>query len=91
VIIETSEINYQFYIMKNTVKISLAILGFLLLGSTSLWAQDGSIKGKILDKESQETVPFATVIITSSEHQVEQVQMIQGNLNWINWFQVLIK
>jgi len=53
--------------MKNTVKISLAILGFLLLGSTSLWAQDGSIKGKILDKESQETVPFATVIITSSD------------------------
>ena len=51
--------------MKKLVKITLTILGLFVFGSATLVAQDANLKGKIIDKESNESVPFATVIIKS--------------------------
>jgi iron complex outermembrane receptor protein len=49
--------------MKHFFKVSLIVALFFV--ANVLQAQDAVIKGKILDKESQESVPFATVIIKS--------------------------
>ncbi|WP_193315985.1 TonB-dependent receptor [Flavicella marina] len=51
--------------MKNLIQITLTILGLFVFGSVTMLAQDGRIKGKIIDKESNENVPFATVVIQS--------------------------
>ena len=46
--------------MKPFFKVSLIVVLFFVVNV--LQAQDAAINGKILDKESQESVPFATVI-----------------------------
>ncbi|MEI6866374.1 TonB-dependent receptor [Flavicella sp.] len=53
--------------MKKTVKIIFTILGLFFLKNTTLKAQDGHIKGIIIDKVSDESVPFATVVIKSTD------------------------
>lgn len=47
------------------VKKLLISFGFLLAISVGLYAQSGTLKGYVLDKESKEPVPFANVVIQS--------------------------
>ena len=51
--------------MRKLVKITLTILGLFVFGAANLFAQDANLKGIIIDKESNESVPFATVIVKS--------------------------
>ena len=57
-------------IMKKIVKRSLLTLSIFILGMNVLSAQSGTIKGKIIDKESNESVPFATVLLKSADKTV---------------------
>lgn len=52
-------------IMKNLIKTTLIILALFVFGNTVLFAQGANLKGKISDKESNESVPFATIVIKS--------------------------
>tara|TARA_B100000809_G_scaffold266794_1_gene331631 strand:+ start:3950 stop:6550 length:2601 start_codon:yes stop_codon:yes gene_type:complete len=51
--------------MKKVFKHTLLICSVFLFGLSTLTAQSGNIKGIIIDKESSESIPFATVVIKS--------------------------
>lgn len=42
------------------------LLALMFLGNTLLMAQTGSLKIRVIDKQSLETIPFANVVVTSS-------------------------
>ena len=70
--------------MKSKVGLHLIFVGVLFFNSLQIFAQDASIKGKIIDKESNETVPFATVIIESSEKKGGLSTDEKGKFNFEN-------
>jgi len=45
-------------------------LGFILAGTTFLFAQSGTLKGKIFDKTTKEPIPFANIIVETAGAQV---------------------
>lgn len=63
----------------------LILLSLLLLGSSSLWAQM-SLYGKIIDEESEETVPFATLALMQGDNQIATATTdFDGNYNFSNF------
>ncbi|MEI6575512.1 MAG: carboxypeptidase-like regulatory domain-containing protein [Bacteroidota bacterium] len=48
----------------------LFILGFIMAGTTFVFAQSGTLKGKIFDKATKEPIPFANIVVEVSGAQV---------------------
>jgi hypothetical protein len=62
----------------------LILLSLLLLGSSTLWAQT-SLYGKIIDEESEETMPFATLALMQGDNQIAVATTdFDGNYNFSN-------
>ncbi|MBN2729252.1 MAG: carboxypeptidase regulatory-like domain-containing protein [Bacteroidales bacterium] len=47
----------------------LSVFGLILLVSASAFAQSGTLKGKLVDKDTKEPVPFANIVIESGGKQ----------------------
>ena len=41
----------------------LFTLGFILAANVFVFAQSGTLKGKVIDKETKEPIPFASIIV----------------------------
>ena len=63
----------------------LTCLLTLIFGSAA-WAQSGSIKGRVLDKTTNEPLPFASVIAVMNGQQMAGAQSdFDGNVSIIPW------
>lgn len=62
----------------------LILLSLLLLGSSTLWAQT-SLLGKVIDTESEETLPFANLVLMQDGNQMAVITAdFDGNYNFSN-------
>ena len=68
--------------MKKILKSRLLVFSVFLLSINALFAQSGIIKGKILDKESNEGIPYATVLIKSATKNNGTVSNDKGKFNF---------
>lgn len=50
---------------KETMNLRFKVLVMMMLGSSLLWSQSGELSGLILDKEYNDVLPFANVIVSS--------------------------
>ncbi len=48
----------------------LLTLGIILLTVVSMYAQEGSLQGKVIDKDTKEPIPFANIIVENKGSQV---------------------